>query len=137
VVLRLRRRQAEARSPDHHEVGRQGRTGTMNPGPNAVPIKSAYMDITLGKPAPEGRDSTGASPRSSRSASKPTAWSSKARSRIRSLATARSPGPGPAARARDLPNPPPVVAVRGTETGGRVAVKTSRRDDATPAAPVR
>ncbi len=33
-------------------------TGTMNPGANAVPIKSAMMDITPAKPAPEGRDST-------------------------------------------------------------------------------
>src|SRR5688572_13430779 len=33
-------------------------TGTMNPGTNAVPITSASMDITPGKPAPEGRDST-------------------------------------------------------------------------------
>ena len=54
-----------------YEVGKQKRdltiimkwdgkqtTGTMNPGPNAVPITSAMMDITPGKPAPEGRDST-------------------------------------------------------------------------------
>jgi hypothetical protein len=33
-------------------------TGTMNPGAGAVPIKSAVMDITPGKPAPEGRSST-------------------------------------------------------------------------------
>jgi hypothetical protein len=33
-------------------------TGTMNPGPNAVPISSAALDITPGKPAPEGRGST-------------------------------------------------------------------------------
>ena len=33
-------------------------TGTMNPGANAVPIKSAVMDITPGKAAPEGRSST-------------------------------------------------------------------------------
>jgi len=33
-------------------------TGTVNPGPNAIPIKSAVMDITPGKPAPEGRNST-------------------------------------------------------------------------------
>jgi hypothetical protein len=33
-------------------------TGTMNPGPDAVPIASAALDITPGKPAPEGRDST-------------------------------------------------------------------------------
>ena len=33
-------------------------TGTMNPGPNATPVTSAVLDITPGKPAPEGRDST-------------------------------------------------------------------------------
>jgi hypothetical protein len=33
-------------------------TGTMNPGPNATPVTSAALDITPGKPAPEGRDST-------------------------------------------------------------------------------
>ena len=33
-------------------------TGTMNPGSNAVPITSASMDITPGKPAPEGTNST-------------------------------------------------------------------------------
>lgn len=33
-------------------------TGTMNPGPNAVPVTSAVLDITPGKPAPEGRNST-------------------------------------------------------------------------------
>jgi hypothetical protein len=33
-------------------------TGTMNPGPNAAPITSAVLDITPGKPAPEGRNST-------------------------------------------------------------------------------
>jgi hypothetical protein len=33
-------------------------TGTMNPGANAVPITSAVLDITPGKPAPEGRGST-------------------------------------------------------------------------------
>jgi hypothetical protein len=33
-------------------------TGTLNPGPNAAPITSAVMDITPGKAAPEGRDST-------------------------------------------------------------------------------
>jgi hypothetical protein len=32
--------------------------GTMSPGTNAVPITSASMDITPGKPAPEGRNST-------------------------------------------------------------------------------
>jgi hypothetical protein len=33
-------------------------TGIVNPGPTATPIKSAVMDITPGKPAPEGRNST-------------------------------------------------------------------------------
>ncbi len=33
-------------------------TGTINPGPNASPIHSAVMDITPGKPAPEGQNST-------------------------------------------------------------------------------
>jgi hypothetical protein len=33
-------------------------TGIVNPGPNAIPIKSAVMDITPGKPAAEGRNST-------------------------------------------------------------------------------
>ena len=33
-------------------------TGTINPGPNASPIRSAVMDITPGKPAPEGQNST-------------------------------------------------------------------------------
>lgn len=33
-------------------------SGTFNPGPNASPIKSAVMDITPGKPAEEGRNST-------------------------------------------------------------------------------
>jgi len=33
-------------------------TGTVNPGPNATPIKSAVMNITPGKPAAEGRNST-------------------------------------------------------------------------------
>ena len=33
-------------------------TGIINPGPTAIPIKSAVMDITPGKPAPEGRNST-------------------------------------------------------------------------------
>src|SRR5262245_5771855 len=37
-------------------------SGTMNPGPNAVPIKSATLDITPGKPAAEGRDSTEGTP---------------------------------------------------------------------------
>jgi hypothetical protein len=33
-------------------------TGTMNPGPTAVSLTSAALDITPGKPAPEGRNST-------------------------------------------------------------------------------
>jgi len=33
-------------------------TGIVNPGPNATPIKSAVMNITPGKPAAEGRNST-------------------------------------------------------------------------------
>lgn len=33
-------------------------TGTMNPGATATPITSAALDITPGKPAPDGRDST-------------------------------------------------------------------------------
>jgi hypothetical protein len=33
-------------------------TGIVNPGPNATPIKSAVMDITPGKPAPQGQNST-------------------------------------------------------------------------------
>jgi hypothetical protein len=33
-------------------------TGTINPGPNATPVKSAVMDITPGKPAAEGVNST-------------------------------------------------------------------------------
>jgi hypothetical protein len=33
-------------------------TGTLNPGPGAAAITSAALDITPGKPAPEGRDST-------------------------------------------------------------------------------
>jgi hypothetical protein len=33
-------------------------TGTMNPGPSAVSLTSAALDITPGKPAPEGRGST-------------------------------------------------------------------------------
>jgi hypothetical protein len=37
-------------------------TGIVNPGPNATPIKSAVMDITPGKPAPEGRNSTTGTP---------------------------------------------------------------------------
>jgi len=37
-------------------------TGTINPGPNASPITSAVMDITPGKPAPQGQDSTTGTP---------------------------------------------------------------------------
>jgi hypothetical protein len=33
-------------------------SGTINPGPNAVPLAAAAMDITPGKPAPDGQDST-------------------------------------------------------------------------------
>jgi hypothetical protein len=33
-------------------------TGLINPGPGASPIKSVVMDITPGKPAPEGQNST-------------------------------------------------------------------------------
>jgi len=33
-------------------------TGTINPGPAATPITSAVMDVTPGKPAPEGQQST-------------------------------------------------------------------------------
>jgi len=33
-------------------------TGTINPGPKASPITTAVMDITPGKPAPEGENST-------------------------------------------------------------------------------
>ena len=33
-------------------------SGTINPGPNAIPLAAAVMDITPGKPAPEGQDST-------------------------------------------------------------------------------
>ena len=33
-------------------------SGTINPGPNAVPLAAAVMNITPGKPAPEGQDST-------------------------------------------------------------------------------
>ena len=37
-------------------------TGSINPGPNAKPIKSATMDITPGKPAPQGQQSTAGTP---------------------------------------------------------------------------
>lgn len=33
-------------------------TGIVNPGPNATPVKSAVMNITPGKPAAEGQNST-------------------------------------------------------------------------------
>jgi hypothetical protein len=33
-------------------------TGSINPGPNTRPLQSVVMNITPGKPAPEGRDST-------------------------------------------------------------------------------
>jgi len=33
-------------------------TGSINPGPNAKPITAAVMNITPGKPAPEGQQST-------------------------------------------------------------------------------
>jgi hypothetical protein len=37
-------------------------TGLINPGPTASPLKSAALDITPGKPAPEGRGSTFGTP---------------------------------------------------------------------------
>jgi hypothetical protein len=37
-------------------------TGIVNPGPSASPIKSAVMNITPGKPAPEGQGSTTGTP---------------------------------------------------------------------------
>ena len=37
-------------------------TGLINPGPNAKPITSAVMDITPGKPAPQGQQSTQGTP---------------------------------------------------------------------------
>jgi hypothetical protein len=37
-------------------------TGTTNPGPNASPITSAILNITPGKPAPEGQNSTQGTP---------------------------------------------------------------------------
>lgn len=58
-----------------YEVGKQKRdltiimkwdgkqtTGSMNPGPDAVSLTSAVLDITPGKPAPEGRSSTEGTP---------------------------------------------------------------------------
>lgn len=37
-------------------------TGTINPGKQATPLMSAVMDITPGKPAPEGQSSTSGIP---------------------------------------------------------------------------
>ena len=37
-------------------------TGSINPGADAKPITSAVLNITPGKPAPEGRDSTEGKP---------------------------------------------------------------------------
>src|SRR5688572_22795269 len=37
-------------------------TGSINPGPNSKPITAAVMDITPGKPAPEGQQSTTGTP---------------------------------------------------------------------------
>ena len=37
-------------------------SGLINPGPNAAAIKSAVMDITPGKPAPQGQQSTQGTP---------------------------------------------------------------------------
>lgn len=37
-------------------------SGTINPGPEAVPVKSALLNITPGKPAPEGQSSTQGTP---------------------------------------------------------------------------
>ena len=37
-------------------------TGLINPGPNSKPLVNAVMDITPGKPAPEGRGSTFGTP---------------------------------------------------------------------------
>jgi hypothetical protein len=36
--------------------------GSINPGPDAKPLTSVVMDITPGKPAPEGRSSTEGTP---------------------------------------------------------------------------
>jgi hypothetical protein len=33
-------------------------SGTINPGPDAVPLAMAVLNVTAGKPAPEGQDST-------------------------------------------------------------------------------
>ena len=37
-------------------------TGLINPGPNSKPLTSAVMDITPGKPAPQGQQSTSGTP---------------------------------------------------------------------------
>jgi hypothetical protein len=37
-------------------------TGLINPGPDSKPLTSAVLDVTPGKPAPEGRDSTTGTP---------------------------------------------------------------------------
>jgi len=37
-------------------------TGVIHPGPDAIPIRSAVMDITPGVPAPEGRSSVTGTP---------------------------------------------------------------------------
>ena len=37
-------------------------TGTINPGPGARPLQSAVLNITPGKPAPQGQDSTSGTP---------------------------------------------------------------------------
>jgi hypothetical protein len=37
-------------------------TGTANPGPTASPVKSAVLNITPGKPAPDGQNSTQGTP---------------------------------------------------------------------------
>jgi hypothetical protein len=37
-------------------------TGSINPGPNSKPLTSVVMDITPGKPAPQGQQSTSGTP---------------------------------------------------------------------------
>jgi hypothetical protein len=37
-------------------------TGSINPGPNSKPLTSVVMDITPGKPAPQGQQSTSGVP---------------------------------------------------------------------------
>ena len=37
-------------------------TGMINPGPNSKPLTSVVMDITPGKPAPQGQQSTSGTP---------------------------------------------------------------------------